>query len=67
MTIDVAFLTKSGTDLGFPRPGEDSGFVDLRVTASIQARILERDMKAGRCLEWLEKASPQTPYLKKNC
>ena len=28
------------------------------------ARILDRGMKANRCLEWLEKASPQTPKLK---
>ena len=30
------------------------------------ARILDRGMKADRCLEWLEKASPPTPNLKKN-
>ena len=29
------------------------------------ARVLERGKKADRCLEWLEKASPQTPNLKK--
>ena len=29
------------------------------------ARILDRGMKANRPLEWLEKASHQTPYLKK--
>ena len=28
------------------------------------ARILDRGMKADRCLEWLEKASPLTPNLK---
>ncbi len=29
------------------------------------ARVLYRCMKADRCLEWLEKASPQTPNLKR--
>ena len=27
--------------------------------------LLDKGMKADRCLEWLLKASPQTPYLKK--
>ena len=30
------------------------------------ARVLDRCMKADRCLEWLEKASPLTPNLKKS-
>ena len=29
------------------------------------ARILDRGIKADRCLQWLEKASSQTPNLKK--
>ena len=41
-------------------------FGDLGVTASRGAcRILHRGMKADKCQEWLEMASPQTPNSKK--
>ena len=30
------------------------------------ARILDRGMKADRCLEWLDRASPHNPNLKKS-